>query len=133
MSPQTIQIISMLITGGVSIGVAFISSSGFWARMEKKDGIKDAISEIRSDQLVIKQTIDTNEAKAARRRILHFNDELLCNMRHSKEAFDDVLADIDTYAQYCDDHPDFPNNRTQMAESNIKSCYQKCLQDHDFF
>ena len=132
MDPLTVQLIGMLITGLVSITVALISSSGFWSRMEKKNGIKDSIAEISKQQEDLSKKIDENEAKGARRRILRFSDELTQQVRHTKDYFDDVLADIDMYERYCEDHPKFPNNRTLMAETAIKATYQQCLAEHDF-
>ena len=37
------------------------------------------------------------EAKAARRRILRADDEIRMGMKHSKDFFEDVLRDIDSY------------------------------------
>lgn len=132
MDPVVSQLIGMLITGFVSIAVALISSNGFWARMEKKNGIKDSIAEISKQQQGLSKKIDENEAKGARRRILRFADELLQKKKHTKDYFDDVLADIDMYDRYCKANPDFPNNRTMMAEANIKMAYKERLEEHDF-
>ena len=132
MDPVVSQLIGMLITGFVSIAVALISSNGFWSRMEKKNGIKDSIAEISKQQQGLSKKIDENEAKGARRRILRFADELLQKKKHTKDYFDDVLADIDMYDRYCKANPDFPNNRTMMAEANIKMAYKEMLEEHDF-
>lgn len=132
MDPVISQLIGMLITGFVSIAVALISSNGFWSRMEKKNGIKDSIAEISKQQQGLSKKIDENEAKGARRRILRFADELLQKKKHTKDYFDDVLADIDMYDRYCKANPDFPNNRTMMAEANIKTAYKERLEEHDF-
>ncbi|MBR0455629.1 MAG: hypothetical protein IJJ01_03100 [Firmicutes bacterium] len=132
MDPVVSQLIGMLITGFVSIAVALISSNGFWSRMEKKNGIKDSIAEISKQQQGLSKKIDENEAKGARRRILRFADELLQKKKHTKDYFDDVLADIDMYDRYCKANPDFPNNRTMMAEANIKMAYKERLEEHDF-
>ncbi len=132
MEPAAIQLVGMLITGLVSVLVALISSNGFWNRIEKKNGLKDKFDEIEKGQKSISDKIDMNEAKNSRRRILRFNDELLANQRHTKEYFDDILADCDIYEKYCGTHPEFPNNRTKLAEENIKRTYQKCQVDQDF-
>ena len=42
-----------------------------------------------------------------RARILRFNNELLRDIPHTKEEFIDVLADIDFYERYCEDHKDY--------------------------
>lgn len=132
MEPAAIQLIGMLITGLVSVLVALISSNGFWNKIEKKNGLKDKFDEIEKGQKRISDKLDMNEAKNSRRRILRFNDELLANQRHTKEYFDDILADCDIYEKYCCTHPEFPNNRTKLAEENIKRTYQKCQVDQDF-
>jgi hypothetical protein len=75
---------------------------------------------------------ELREALATRRRILRFNDELLQNMRHSQEMFNNVLDDITDYDNYCNLHPNFVNQRAVLAESNIKTQYQKCVDQHDF-
>lgn len=72
------------------------------------------------------------DARNSRQRILRFNDEVLQGVKHSKEHFDDVLSDIDTYEDYCEAHPDYPNNRAVMAIENIKKIYQKRLTERDF-
>lgn len=75
---------------------------------------------------------DRRNADGHRTRILHFNNELLRNIAHTKEEFVEVLAEIDAYESYCDEHPDYPNNRAVLAIQNIKSNYQSRLQKHDF-
>ena len=132
MDPVISQLVGMFITGLASVLVALISSNGFWNRIEKKNGIKDSISKITEQQESLSRKIDENEAKGARRRILRFSDELTQQVRHTKDYFDDVLVDIDLYERYCEENPKFPNNRTLMAETNIKATYQQCLAEHDF-
>ena len=72
------------------------------------------------------------QAQASRQRILRFNDEILQHQKHTKEHFDDVLADIDKYEDYCMDHPKYPNNKAIMAIKNIKDVYEKCMQTNGF-
>lgn len=72
------------------------------------------------------------EVKSARVRILRFGDELYQGKKHSKEHFDNILADITTYNDYCRDHPDFQNERTKMTEKQIMLIYQRCLTEHTF-
>ena len=75
---------------------------------------------------------DRRNADGHRTRILHFNNELLRNINHTKEEFIEVLAEIDAYESYCEEHPEYPNNRAVLAIHNIKSNYQARLQKHDF-
>lgn len=71
-------------------------------------------------------------ADAHRARILHFNNELLRDIPHTKEEFIEVLAEIDLYNEYCREHPDYPNNRAELAITNIKQTYLERLKKHDF-
>lgn len=127
--------------------ITIFSASGFWALLQllvtniisKKENKKKTLDEIKEsvDNLTtrISQIEEQNkeqDAKTARARILRFNDELLNNIEHSKEAFDDTLAYIDEYDKYCNDHPLFSNSRTMAAEQNIRECYQNRMKKHDF-
>ena len=75
---------------------------------------------------------DRRNADGHRTRILHFNNELLRDISHTKEEFIEVLAEIDLYEKYCREHPDYPNNRAVLAIENIRDIYKERLQKHDF-
>lgn len=75
---------------------------------------------------------DRRNADGHRTRILHFNNELLRSIAHTKEEFIEVLAEIDAYEDYCETHPEYPNNRAVLAIENIRSNYKERLQKHDF-
>ena len=75
---------------------------------------------------------DERMADVHRTRILHFNNELLREIDHTKEEFIEALADIDEYEQYCKDHPKYKNNRAVHAVANIKRVYDDRLEKHDF-
>lgn len=75
---------------------------------------------------------DKRTADAHRARILHFNNELLRDIPHTKEEFIEVLAEIDAYEGYCREHPDYPNNRAVLAIENIRETYKERLRKHDF-
>lgn len=75
---------------------------------------------------------DKRAADAHRARILHFNNELLRDIPHTKEEFIEVLAEIDAYEKYCREHPDYPNNRAVLAIENIREIYKERLKKHDF-
>ena len=76
--------------------------------------------------------IAENKATTCRYRILRFNDEILHDLRHSKEHFDQVLEDITRYETYCHEHPEYKNNKAVLAIENIKRVYQKCSNDNTF-
>ena len=71
-------------------------------------------------------------AKDARTRVLRFGDELIHDVRHTKEHFDDVLRDITEYEIYCDEHPKFENDQMHITAEHIKETYHRCLKEHSF-
>ena len=75
---------------------------------------------------------DRRTADGHRARILHFNNELLRDIDHTKEEFTEVLLEIDEYEKYCDKHPEYPNNRAVLAIENIREVYKERLKRHDF-
>ena len=75
---------------------------------------------------------DRRTADGHRARILHFNNELLRDIDHTKEEFIEVLAEIDAYELYCREHPEYPNNRAVLAIENIREVYKERLKKHDF-
>lgn len=95
------------------------------AQQKDIDGLKVSIQEM-------KDTEAKKEVVSARRRILKFNDELLRDIDHSKELFDDILMDLKTYEDYCEEHKEFTNGKTVMATENIRSVYKNCMTKHTF-
>ena len=75
---------------------------------------------------------ELERVRFARQRILRFNDEILCNQRHSKEHFDEILDDITLYERYCREHKEYENNKAVLAISTIKEVDQDCMDTHDF-
>lgn len=99
--------------------------AGFNSQQKDIDGLKVSLEQMADAEGV-------KDAQAARRRILRFNDELLRNLDHSKEYFDDILEDVKTYDDYCEEHRDFTNGKTVMATKNIRRCYENCMEKHSF-
>ena len=64
--------------------------------------------------------------------ILRFGDECLHGERHTKDHFDQTLRDIAAYERYCEDHPEFENNVTELTSDRIKTIYRRCLDSNDF-
>ena len=93
--------------------------------IEKVDRLEKDIKQIDHDA-------GERRAKDARARVLRFGDELLHDVPHSKEHFDDVLQDITEYEKYCDEHPEFENDRMQLTTQKIKETYKKCWENHSF-
>ena len=75
---------------------------------------------------------DEREADKVRASILHFNNELLREIPHTKEEFVEILAKIDWYNDFCDTHKDYRNRRAVHAIANIERVFDERLQKHDF-
>lgn len=75
---------------------------------------------------------DEREADKVRASILHFNNELLRDIPHTKEEFVEILAKIDWYNDFCKTHEDYRNCRAVHAIANIERTYDDRLQKHDF-
>ena len=75
---------------------------------------------------------DERDADMHRYRILRFNTEVLRKIRHTEEEFNEILHSITLYERYCDNHPEYENNRAVLAIKNIKRVYEECMAEHDF-
>lgn len=75
---------------------------------------------------------DERNADLHRAYILRFNTELLRNIRHTEEDFNEILYNIDCYEKYCGEHPEYQNNRAVHAIRNINRVYDECMKNHDF-
>ena len=93
--------------------------------IDKVDRLERNLSEMKAIQ-------DERDAKSARTRVLRFGDELLHDVCHSKEHFDNILQDIREYENYCDEHPKFENDRMQLTAQLIKDTYRRCMEKHTF-
>ena len=100
--------------------------------LDKMDTLNERVVKLsgKVDQSEARQ--DERDARTARTHILRFGDEVRIGTRHSKESFDEVLADITAYEAYCQSHPAFPNNRTRAAEAFSTETYDRCLRDNSF-
>ena len=143
----------MQINEGAIMGILFacLAAPGFWDLLktifdkmigrkrvsleeidQKLDGQRKDIDKLKDNFTRFEGSEAEKDAQGARRRILRFNDELLRDIDHSKEYFDDILEDIKTYEDYCQSHPKFQNGKTVMADKNIRRCYEKCHEKHSF-
>lgn len=93
--------------------------------VEKVDRLEKNIENLRTE-------CEEREATKCRARILRFGDEILHNVRHSKEHFDQILLDITAYEQYCNAHPNFKNNVAIATINRINREYDKCANNNGF-
>ncbi len=95
-------------------------------------GIIKKMEKIESDVADVKKEVAESSAVTSRYRILRFDDEILHDVKHTKEHFDQILLDIDVYENFCKEHPDFKNNLAIMAIKHIKEIYAKCGRENSF-
>lgn len=109
-----------------------------WSAIAKAIGrainaeVLDELKDVRSRLDNHIQTDAECKADERRTRILHFNNELIRDIPHTKEEFVDILADIDIYEEFCRENPGYKNNRAAHAIANIGRVYDERLQKHDF-
>ena len=119
-----------------TIIAAIFGSTGFWAWLSQRHASnKEILKQVETltkkvDDLSYK--VDQNEAIECRARILRFNKELIENERHTLEEYSTILEDIDKYEGFCNRNPNFRNNKANLSIENIKRCYLKCEEQHDF-
>ena len=103
-----------------------------WSWIAKSIGKAMGIEAIEKKLDEYINTDGKRDADSHRLEILRFNNELLRSVGHTKEEFIEVLAEIDAYERFCEDHPDYPNNRAALAIENIQENYKERLKKHDF-
>lgn len=103
-----------------------------WLGNTLNRGIITKLEKVEQDVAEVKKEVGESTAVTSRYRILRFDDEILHNIDHTKEHFDQILLDIDVYEKFCNEHPDFKNNLAVMAIKHIKEIYQKCSRENSF-
>ena len=109
-----------------------------WSWIAKKIG-RAINGEVLNEVKAVKAELADHKAKSAEReatqcrsRILRFGDEILHSVPHSKEHYEQILIDIDSYEEYCDEHQDYKNNVAVATIKHIKKMYQKHLEEDSF-
>lgn len=92
----------------------------------------DDVARIEMKVNAMDQRMNENEATSRRVRILRFSDELMQNVWHSKDSFDQAILDCDFYEAFCSAHPNYKNSITGAAVDYIRNTYRKCLEEHSF-
>ena len=76
--------------------------------------------------------IEKGKAETARYRIIRFNDEIRHDVRHTEEHFTQIIEDIDTYENFCAEHPKFHNGKAVRSIANIRKIYDTCCEENSF-
>lgn len=120
----------ILLTGAVTL----VTASAIWDfvkfiinRADKQKTTNEDLKKAIDD---LSQVVSRNQATLCRTHVLRFDDELLNDVKHSKEYFAQQLQDIDTYEAYCKANPDFKNSYAEAAIEHIRSTYKKLLEEH---
>lgn len=127
----------------VAIVAAIFGSTGFWQWFSNRhatnkdilkavQGIEGKVATLEDRVEALQDDQDRIQAEEARLRVIQFNGELLRNVKKTSEEYDQCLADIDKYEDFCDDHPRYPNSKALLAIENVKRCYEQCLKEHNF-
>ena len=115
--------------------VSLLSATAVWDfakfLINRKDDTKTQIIEVKKSINKLGERINENQAVLARTHILRFDDELLNDVKHSKEYFSQTLQDIDVYEAFCTDHPNFKNSYATAAINHIRSTYDDLLKKHN--
>lgn len=129
---QIITIVLSVFGGGALLSFLQFIINRHDTKSGKHSAIMEAINKVKDELDTLRGEINEDRATNARIRILSFSDEIRHNVKHSKESFDQMMQDIDTYKRYCDKHPEYRNNRAVMAITNIERVYSDCLREHNF-
>lgn len=114
-------IVAILGSGALSSLIQFFITFGF-SRRDKSKEIEKKID-------LLSEKVDENAAILSRTHILRFSDEIKNGMKHSSEYWRQQLDDCDTYARFCETHPNFRNSYTIAADKHIKDTYDELIKD----
>ena len=94
--------------------------------------VLDQVNNLSKELADHKEKSEERHATLCRAHILKFGDEVRHGTPHSKEGYDNILLDIDSYEEYCYKHPGYKNNVAVATIKHIKKMYQKHLEDDSF-
>ena len=100
--------------------------------MEKLEAVQTDVKNLKEKHDDLRNRMDKDDADECRTRILRFADELRRNVKHSEEFFNQILADISHYKNYCRTHSDYKNDKAVNAIAKIENVYQKCMEENSF-
>ena len=91
--------------------------------MKRLDNTDKSITDLRNTLDKHIEEDEKNNIDDCRRRILTFNEKVLSEDHVTKERYDSVLEDIDTYEKYCKSHPSYPNSKAILSIQHLKEDY----------
>lgn len=124
MTPLTTIIVALLGSTGVAGLIQFL--------ITRKDKQNSLLEKIIADLATIREEMKRDRAVNARIRILGASDEVLHGVDHSLEWWNQVNEDITKYDNFCNNHPDFKNNKAVQAVDHLNKIYAERLDKNDF-
>lgn len=120
----------------VPVVIAIFGSSGFWAyistKSSKHNEILNSVKNLEKTLVCVSEKVNDIErinaeveAKNIRNRIVRFADEIRVGVKHSKDMFDQILIDCDSYENYCNTHDGFKNSIAVVSMKKIRDHYEK--------
>lgn len=100
--------------------------------MDKLESVQEELKDLGEKHNKLEKRMDKDDADECRTKILRFADELRRDVKHSEEFFNQILADISHYKNYCRTHPDYQNDKAVNAIAKIENVYQKCMEENSF-
>lgn len=108
--------------------LAALGSSGLFNLIQfliaRRSGVSQRLDLIQTEIKSLKHLINENEAMAARIRIINFADKMRVTTL-GKEAWLQVLRDIDAYETYCSENPNYKNSYAKLSIELIKDKYEE--------
>ena len=101
----------------------------------KKSKVSEKLAELTKKQNEMENKYDYDRACQARTRILIFNNEVMRNVPHTKDYFDDIIENsIDVYERYYNDpnHKNLKNGIARAAIKNIYRVYDEMIHNNSF-
>lgn len=100
--------------------------------LDKLDKLEKKVDELEKIDRQQDEDRAKDNALESRRRILRFADECRRHEKHSEEYFNNILEDVSTYKDYCQQHPLFENEKAIIAISIVEKVYKHCYENDDF-
>lgn len=94
--------------------------------------IKTDLEEVKTNQARFEKKSDRKDADIHRSRILRFADDVRRGQKFSDEYYVQILDDIKTYEDYCENDKDYKNSRAVSSIEVIKVAYEKHKADNTF-
>lgn len=92
----------------------------------------DRLNCLKTKMQKISEQIEYDKADQSRNKILQYGDQIRRKVRHSEQAYNQILQDIDNYLEYCSKHPAYQNNKAKDSIKLIRQTYHKCKLENDF-